>query len=339
MLYVTTRSDQEIFTASHALNKNRAEDGGLYVPFKMPRFHREDLVELADMPFNQRLAKMLNLLFGTKITGWDLDFATGRSPVRICAMNHRMLLGQLWHNPDWCADRMIADILKLLRGRTGDDRAEWAVVGVRAAVLAAMLGELKRSETERVDVALVSGDFSGCMAAWYVRSWGFPVGNIVVACNENAGLWDLIHRGELRTGQVAVSTATPECDQIIPRSLERLIYAGGGSAEVARFLEICRRGGLYCPGNDVLHVMRKGLFVRVVGSRRVASTIPNVCTAGKGILGPYDALAYCALLDYRAGTGESRPALILSDRSPIRDADMVALAMGVSKEQLLLQIK
>ena len=107
MLYVTTRNNGDIFTANHALNKNRAEDGGAYVPFKLPRL---DFGELKALPFNHRVANVLNLLFGTKVTGWEVDFALGRKPFRLVAMNHKILVGELFNNPGNDFSTMKADI-------------------------------------------------------------------------------------------------------------------------------------------------------------------------------------------------------------------------------------
>ena len=36
MLYVTTRNNNDVFTAQHALAENRGADGGLYIPFANP---------------------------------------------------------------------------------------------------------------------------------------------------------------------------------------------------------------------------------------------------------------------------------------------------------------
>ena len=200
--------------------------------------------------------------------------------------------------------------------------------------MAAMLAEICVDDRGTVDVAVASGDFSAVMAAWYCRAAGLPVGNIVVGCCENAALWDLISKGEFRTGQIATNTITQLCDQIVPRNLERLVFACGGNREVMRYLDACQTGKCYYPGNDVLSHMRRGLHIRVVGQKRVVFTMPNVYNANGQILGPYDALSYSAVLDYRAATGENRPALILSDRSPERDAAVVAGAMGISDEAL-----
>ena len=42
MLYVTTRNDQEVYTAQRALREGRGPDGGFYVPFRDPVFPEED---------------------------------------------------------------------------------------------------------------------------------------------------------------------------------------------------------------------------------------------------------------------------------------------------------
>ena len=337
MLYVTTRNNGDIFTANHPLSKNRADDGGAYVPFKLPRLDGEFLEELREKPLNHRVAAVLNLFFGTKITGWELDVAIGRQVLRLKSMPHRVMLGQMWHNADGCFDTMRDEVVKLLRKDEG--ATEWSEIAIRMACLAALIADICVDDRVKVDVAMPSGDFSAVMAAWYCRAAGMPIGNIVVGCCENAALWDLICKGELRTGQIALETMTPLCDNIVPRNLERLVFACGGNREVGRYLDACRKGEWYYPGNDVLSHMRKGLHIRVVGEKRVRFTIPNVYTGNGQILGPYDALSYSAVLDYRAATGENRPALILSERSPSRDAAVVAGAMGISKEVLAERLR
>ena len=78
-----------------------------------------------------------------------------------------------------------------------------------------------------IDIAVPSGNLSQLMAAWYARKMGLPVGTIVCCCNENNGLWKLLHKGELRTDLLAQHTHTPDCDETVPADLERLIYALG----------------------------------------------------------------------------------------------------------------
>ena len=67
MLYVTTRNDQEVYTAQRALRECRGPDGGLYVPFRDPVFSKEDIAALREKSFNRCVADVLNVLFQTKL--------------------------------------------------------------------------------------------------------------------------------------------------------------------------------------------------------------------------------------------------------------------------------
>lgn len=345
MLYVTTRSNQDVYTTNRALSEMRSPDGGLYLPFKMPEFSHREILALAEKPFNQRMADMLNLLFRAKLTGWDIDFCVGRYPVRLKTMSHRIAIGESWHNPGWTFDWMANRLAGHLRGRTEPDEGagDWPLIAVRTAVLFAIFGELLKkgeiSPEEAVDVAVASGDLSGAMAAYYARHWGLPIGNIVVCTNENAFLWDLLHRGELRTGSVAAKTATPLCDRVLPRDLERLVCAAGGPLEVSRYLDTCARGGVYAPNSGILEPMRQGIHVSVVSEKRMMSAIPNLYRSSGYISGSYTALCHSGLQDYRARTGDSRPALVLSERSPGCDEKTVAAAMGITLDELKERMK
>lgn len=344
MLYVTTRSNQDVYTTNRALTENRAQDGGLYLPYKMPAFSQGELLAFAEKPFNQRMADILNLLFRSKLTGWDIDFCVGRYPVRLKTMSHRIVIGESWHNPGWTFDWMANRLTGHLRGRTEPDElaGDWPMIAVRIAVLFGIFGELLKNgeiaPNEEVDVAVASGDLSGAMGVYYARMWGLPIGTIIICTNDNAFLWDLLHRGELKTGSVAVRTATPLCDRVLPRDLERLICAAGGPAEVARYLDTCARGGTYVPNSGILEPMRQGIHVSVVSGKRMLSAMPNLYRGGY-ISGPYTALCHSGLQDYRARTGESRPALVISERSPGCDEKTVAAAMGITLEELKDRIK
>lgn len=337
MLYVTTRNDQDVFTAQRALRENRGPDGGFYLPFHSPVFPPSQIGALAGRPFNQSAADILNLLFGAKLTGWDIDFAVGRYPVRLKELRHRIYLAESWHNPEWNYSRMERRLAERL-GESGEALSDWLRIGIRIAVLFGIFGELLKNETvsldSKVDVSVVSGDFSAPMSAWYARAWGLPIGNIVCCCNENSEIWNLICHGQIRTDIVSIPTVTPKADVTLPEDLERLIYECGGAREAARYLDQCRKGRMYCPDDAVLARLRDGLFVSVVSSRRIKDTIPSVYGTHSYMMSSYTALAYAGLQDYRVKKRESRHAVILSEISPVCDAETVSEALGVSKKGL-----
>jgi len=344
VLYVTTRSNRDAYTAQRVLCENRAADGGLYIPFRDPQFTNEEINSIKNHSFSKNIADILNRLFNTRVSSWDVEFAIGRYPVRLKRISQRILIGECWHNLDLDFSSTIRNLLDLIRvdKKTDYPCSDWAAVGIRIAVLFGIFSELMRSEIVNwdtpVDIAVVSGDFSTPISAWYAKKWGLPIGNIVCCCNENGNLWDFICHGQLRTDGVAKKTATPDADIVVPASLERLIYAFGGSQEVLRYVDAVRRGGSYFMEDKMLHALREGIYVTVNSQRRVLSTIPGVYATHKYLLSPYSALTYAGLQDYRSRTGENRPALIFAEKSPICDSATVAAAMGISADEVKNQI-
>ena len=95
MLYATTRSKTDTYTAHRALMEDKAPDGGFFIPFRMPMVQSD---KLKDCTFSDAVAEILNLFFSTGITPWDVDCCIGKSAANILAMPHRVLLAQLWNN-------------------------------------------------------------------------------------------------------------------------------------------------------------------------------------------------------------------------------------------------
>ena len=222
MLYVTTRVNQDAYTAGRALSENRGPEGGFFVPMRMPHFEAYQIAELSEKSFSQNAADVLNLLFGTKLDGWAVEFGIGRYPVKLVPLNGKVAVAELWHNPVWRFERLACGIEKAIRqsDQISKPPSDWLMIASRIAVLVGIFGQLMQNGTvgknQPVDVAVSSGDLSALMAIWYARSWGLPIGNIVCCCNENTELWNLFHKGELRTDAVAVCTHTPQCDYTVP---------------------------------------------------------------------------------------------------------------------------
>lgn len=328
MLYATTRNTQDAYTAQRALMENRAPDGGLYRPFHELHFSPEEIDVMLQKPFNQCAAQILQILFKRSVSAWDIDFCVGRYPVRLEMLRHRIVMGELWHNPRWNYDHFVKNLSDHLCGISmipGD----WVKIAVGIAVLFGMFAELKRAGIETADISVVSGDFSAPMSAWYARKWGLPIGNIVCCCNENKDLWNLICHGQMRTDSISIPTMVPEADVTLPENLERLIYECGGVQEVQRYLELCCQGRIYCPNDMVWNKIRSGMHVSVVSSHRLESTILGVYRTHRYLPSPHTALAYAGLQDYRAKTGQTGYAVVLADRSPKQDRERICQMLGI----------
>lgn len=344
MLYVTTRIKQDAFTANRALAENRGPEGGFFLPMRMPKFDASQIMELGNKSFSQNMADIVNLLFGSELDSWGMEFAVGRYPVKLVRLSARELVAETWHNPLWRFERLAIGVEKAIRqsDQVSSQPSDWLMIASRIAVLFGVFGELIHdgavSAEKTMDVAVPSGNFSAVMAAWYAREWGLPIGTIVICCNENGGIWNLLNKGEIRTDAVSVRTDTPACDYTVPTDLERLICAALGQAEVLRFCETCRKGGVYYLEKPQTERLRRGVQVSVVGGSRMESTIGNLYRTIGYITDPYTALVYSGLADYRARTGESRPALILSDESPAHSLGVVSRCLGLTPAELKKRI-
>ena len=343
MLYTTPRSKSNIETAYKASHQDCAADGGLFTPFRMVQFSKEEILALKDHSFGQNMADVLNHFFGCSLSGWDIEFAIGRSPVKFQTITHRILIAESWHNSQWKLDHVVQLLSDRIRGDdAGCLPSNWMTIAVRIALLFAIYGQLVATEQiadcAELDVAVTAGDFASPMAAWYARQMGLPVGNIICGCNANGGVWDLLHHGTLSTGGISVKTLTPEADVVVPRNLERLVYESLGMEENLNYLDRCRAGSVYTLAEEPFELLRKGMFAAVISDTRIRSIIHSVFRTSNYVFGPYTALAYGSLLDYRAKTGESRAALLLSERSPICDSEVVAQAMQIPVSELFKRI-
>lgn len=326
MLYVTTRGKYDTYTEHFANQSDRGPDGGLYLPFRMPELAQDTLLSLKDQTFGQRVAEVLNRFFACQLTGWDVELCAGKNPVKLVMMPNRVVLTECWHNHD----QDFARLETSLASRICDGNpTSWMRIAVRIAVLFAVYGELLTSGVcaplQLFDISVAAGDFTAPMAAWYARQMGLPVGNIICSHNTSA-VWDLIHHGELRT----------DCD--LPENLERLVSAALGVDENLRFCELCSNDRIYTTRPGDLDILRKGMYASVVSSERLNGLIPSVYRTTGHVIDAETAAGYGGMQDYRAKTGETRPVLLISERSPVHSSKYVAAAMEIPEQALLRQL-
>ena len=340
MLYVTTRSETQIFTPQYALREQRGPDGGIFIPYNLIPYTHEELTALEQLSFNECLAAGLNRFLRAKISGQDLDMYCGRNPVRYRLVSRKILIAECCRNSDGTFSRFARDVGRVVCSDKSVDSSCTPLLDtiVRATVLIALYFEIRRlgiiTQGETFDVSAVAGDFFSPVGILLVRHMGLPVENIVCCCNENSAVWNLFHQGEFRPNVRCVPTPIPEADVIIPDGLEAYIRLTTGTGETERFLDAIREGRAYFPCADSLDRMRKGLHVSVVSTSGILNTIPNVYSTSGILLSSHSALAYAGLLDYRARTKESRYGLVLAEKSSSADLTPVSRALNISQSKL-----
>lgn len=344
MIYLTTRTKSETFTAARALSEDRSPDGGFYVPMQLPKFDPAEIRNLKEKGFSQSVADVINLFFATKLDSWAIEFAIGRYPIKLHSIGSRETVAETWHNPLWKFERMVKGIEKAIR--QSDDvcavPTDWLMIASRIGVLFGIYGEMLRtgvvSPDESLDVAVPNGNFTGPMAAWYARWMGLPIGTVLCCCNDNNGTWKLLHKGQIRMDKPVVTTATSACDIQAPADLERLIFANLGVRVAGEFAQCRENGGTFYLEAEQQQKLRDCMYVPVTGQRRLDFAVKSLYNSFGYMADPYTALCYSGMLDYRSVTGEGRPLLILSEESPIHSLLYLSGVLGIHPLELKKQI-
>lgn len=311
MLYITTRGQKDAYTAHRALCNNYAPDGGCFVPFKMPQFNSNDLMQLQDKSFGEVISEIVNTFFAAGLTGWDIDLCAGKTPIQLHAMSHRVCIAENWHNPKGEYSYIVNNISNKLRNEDTTPSL-WTATVVRIATLFALYAQMLHQRLieldQTFDIAVNGDDFFEPIAAWYARKLGLPIETIIVTCVDDGIVWDTIHRGVFPGGSIENS---------LKMNLEHLLSLTLGFNAVSDFDAAQNKGRAYAVCEALLPMLNKGLFCSVVGTNRAEATVSSVYRSNGYILDPAAARSYGGMQDYRAKTGSTNMTLVLSDVKPL----------------------
>lgn len=335
MLYVTTRGNKDAYTAYRALHEDLAPDGGRFLPFRFPSFSKEEITAFGEKSFGEAVAQLLNMFFSCQLTGWDVDFCVGRNAVRLFAMNHKIIISELWHNPAANYSYIVDSLFRKITNNTGRCApTDWVRIAVGIAVLFGVYSEMLRQKMtapdQVVDISVPVDDFVAPIAAWYARCMGLPLGVIICTCDENSPVWDLLHRGTFTTAAADIATQL---------GVERLISALFGVLEANRYSEVCRDGRIYTVNEDNQNVLRNNFFCAVAGTKRAETTINSIFRSNTYIIDPFTALCHGGLQDYRSRTGGNRTTLLLAEKTPLDYASQISDATGIPGAKLTEYVK
>lgn len=303
MLYVSTRDHTNTYTAHRALFEQEASDGGMFVPFCLPELTQNEIYQMKSNSFGSNVAQILNLFFSAQLTGWDVDFCCGRSPVDVISLPRKLLIAELWHNTASSYGYMEQALYnKLCGGNPPEQMSCWAKIAIRISVLFAAYALIgPEGYPEELDVALDDQEFIAPLAAWYARRMGLPIGTLICGSYESSSVWDLIHRGEL-------NTAT--CGQ--NRGVEQLIFAALGPEETKKFVSACQKRRTYHVDEEKLSVLNDRIFIAVTSADRVNNVIASFNRSNNYVLDTSAATGFGALQDYRSRVGESKNTMLFS---------------------------
>ncbi|WP_299449385.1 threonine synthase [uncultured Phascolarctobacterium sp.] len=107
MLYVSTRGKTDLISSAHAIARGLAEDGGLFVPQRIPVMRLADIKAMSNKPYTERAIDVL-LQYLTDFTEAELRECVnaaydkkkfGENPVPLVQVNDNTGVLELWHGP------------------------------------------------------------------------------------------------------------------------------------------------------------------------------------------------------------------------------------------------
>ncbi|WP_294929173.1 threonine synthase [uncultured Paracoccus sp.] len=178
----------------------------------------------------------------------------------------------------------------------------------------------------QVDFTVPTGNFGDIFAGSVARAMGLPVGQLVVATNQN----DILHRalttGEYRVGEVAPSIS-PSMDIQVSSNFERALWlAYGKDAGAIRQLMDELKGGGFTISQGALQQLRE-----IYGSGRASEAETNEMIAqvhretGQ-VICPHTAVAIKVAREHRR---DGVPMVSLSTAHPAKFPDAVESALGI----------
>ena len=307
MLYLSTENKANSFTAHKVLHSAAAPDGGMFMPMALPVQDETALAAFKGMSTGEAFATVLNLFFGTDLSGWDVEFAIGRQALDLVSAGYKVSLAESWHNPAGTHAYLVQRLYHLV---TRQDHSAvspnlWFRAVVDIAILFAVYGKYCRQDISEFDIAVETADLQQLFAIRYAQKMGLPIRKIILGCIDGDGLWEFLSFGTYQTLR----------KDRIP-CLEALLWLEFRYPEAERYAAAVEQKAVYRLPEPSLDMFRKGMFATVVGNDRVKNVIESTMRTNNYRMESGTARAFGALQNYRAKSGINRNTLMFATNHP-----------------------
>lgn len=306
MLYVSTRSKTDSFTAYRAMHNDTTPDGGAFLPFQQLHFSAEKLTAMGEMSFGDVVAKMLNTFYSCDLSGLDVDFCIGKYPIKIENSGHKTVVAELWHNHGNSFSHTVDALYRRICGN--GKTSEWAEIAIDISILFGVFSQLK--DIVSLDLAISESQTALLSAAWFCKIAGLPINRILIACTDSSPMWEFVRTGSLNTAQLK------RHDADLCRFVERFLFLTYGIKQTTIYLDKLASSRNYTVSEELLDPIAAGLGAVVLGQGRAEYVANSVLRASSYKISNDAALAFAAVQDYRAQGGESKMTLLLSTKKP-----------------------
>lgn len=194
---------------------------------------------------------------------------------------------------------------------------------------------LKRGENleNGFNVAVPTGNFGNILAAYYARKMGVPINRLICASNANNVLTDFIRTGKYDRNREFFTTVSPSMDILISSNLERMLFelCGNDDTAVAKLQKDLAETGVFTVGDEMKNKINELFWGGCCDDKATLETIGALFGKYGYLCDTHTAVAVNVYGQYKAATGDTRPAVIASTASPYKFADSVLSAVSDRK--------
>lgn len=182
---------------------------------------------------------------------------------------------------------------------------------------------------DRLNICVPTGNFGNILAAYYAGQMGVPVGRLICASNSNNVLTEFLTSGVYDRNRTFYNTMSPSMDILISSNLERLLFAvEQDDAAVRSYMEQLASSGRYEVSEDIKNWIKARFWAGCCDDTRTQGVISDVYARYDYLIDTHTAVAFDVMTRYRAETGDTAQALVVSTASPFKFCDNVLGALG-----------
>ena len=211
---------------------------------------------------------------------------------------------------------------------SGVNSINWARILAQIVYYFTAAGALGAPE-RAVSFAVPTGNFGNILAGYYAKRMGLPIGQLIVATNENDILARALETGRYEPRKVR-PTQSPSMDIQVSSNFERLLFeASGQNAERVKALTSSfARDGYFLIPPAALERIRADFAAETVDEAACADEMGRVFRESGIVVDPHSAVGLRAA---RAALRSSpaTPVIALGTAHPAKFPDAVARATGV----------
>ena len=173
---------------------------------------------------------------------------------------------------------------------------------------------------DKILFSVPTGNFGDILAGYLAKRMGLPVSRLLCASNENRVLTDFLETGIYDARRPLRLTMSPSMDILVSSNLERLLFDASGSddAFVRSAMADLKTKGVFTADAAVMEKIRAVFAGYETDEAECAAFLRTLWEKEGLLVDPHTAVATASLGKYRAETGDTTPAVVLSTASPFK---------------------